>query len=268
MASASLGGPAPRRAVAAPRRPGPGGRRGRRRRTASCPAGRAAERVGLAPRTRKVAWKASSASCGSRSSRRQTPRTIGPCRRDQRLEGGLVAPGDEPIEQLTLAHPRDASQGEQPVDLPEHGAELSDGHESTSPSRSDTRYCTIDGPRIRLSAESARGRIGGADRQEAERPVAEHAAHGGRRSAGGSAVSPSRGSGRPSRQPARTASSRRTRGRPVGQGVPFKADHHLRPGAMDLAAPDLDDLADPYRLVQRRSSTRFRTRLAFKPAAR
>ena len=36
--------------------------------------------VALRARTRKVAWKASSASWWSRSTRRQTPQTIGPCR--------------------------------------------------------------------------------------------------------------------------------------------------------------------------------------------
>ncbi len=55
----------------------------------------------LRARSRKVAWNASSASCGSWSTLRQTPSTIGPCRaRSHHLESGLIAIAREPLQQL------------------------------------------------------------------------------------------------------------------------------------------------------------------------
>ena len=53
--------------------------------------------------TKNVAWNASSTSCSSRSTRRQTPRTIGPCRADERGERRLVAAGEEPLQQPIIA---------------------------------------------------------------------------------------------------------------------------------------------------------------------
>ena len=57
------------------------GRSGGPRREASRPGRRAVSAAALRTRTRKVAWKASSASAAFPRTRRHTPSTIGPCRR-------------------------------------------------------------------------------------------------------------------------------------------------------------------------------------------
>ncbi len=82
---------------------------------------------------RKVAWKASSASFGSRRSPRQTPRTIGPCRATSASNAAASRSDEEPLEELRVGEPRDRPLGEQAVDLSQGGAQCLDGHVSESP---------------------------------------------------------------------------------------------------------------------------------------
>ena len=80
-----------------------------------------------------MAWKASSASCGSRRIPRQTLRTIGPCRPRSASKDPGVPVGEETLEELRVGEPRDHSIGEQAVDLSQGGAQCLDGHVPESP---------------------------------------------------------------------------------------------------------------------------------------
>ena len=50
--------------------------------------------------------------------------------RDDGLEGGIVATGDEAVEELTLAESGDGACSEEPADLAARGGELGGGHGS------------------------------------------------------------------------------------------------------------------------------------------
>ena len=65
--------------------------------------------LALQIRTRNVAWKASSASFGSRSTARQMPRTIGPCRWTRAANAASSPPGEEPFQELAVGETRESS---------------------------------------------------------------------------------------------------------------------------------------------------------------
>ena len=74
----------------------------------------------LSARARNVAWKASSAVCSSRTTRRQTPSTIGPCRptitsKARRPTG--VCPRREVTEQLSIGQAADRARSIQDVEV-------------------------------------------------------------------------------------------------------------------------------------------------------
>ena len=71
--------------------------------------------------TRKVAWKASSAACSSRSTPRQTRKTIGPCRSTRASKASsahVLMPVGEPRQQLRVGQPGEGAQVPQPMNLP------------------------------------------------------------------------------------------------------------------------------------------------------
>ena len=78
-------------------------------------------------RTRKTAWKASSTSLGSRS-RERDGQDHGAVAGDDRLEGVVVAAGDEAVEELALAEPGERPGPEQAADLRGGRGELGAGH--------------------------------------------------------------------------------------------------------------------------------------------
>ena len=75
------------------------------------------ERAGFFTRIRKVAWKASSASAPSPRARRQTPRTIGPCRATSAANAASSPGGDEAVQELPLGEARDGPLAPEPPDL-------------------------------------------------------------------------------------------------------------------------------------------------------
>ena len=83
-------------------------------------------------RTRKVAWKASSASCGSRKIARQTLRTIGPCRPRSASKAPASPWARNRSRSRAIGEPRDHPVGEQAIELSEGGAQCLDGHVSES----------------------------------------------------------------------------------------------------------------------------------------
>ena len=80
----------------------------------------ASDRAGPRTRTRKVAWKASSAACGSREQAAADPQDHRPVPLDERGErqlGSLAPRPSEPFEELAVAQPGDRPDVEQRLQL-------------------------------------------------------------------------------------------------------------------------------------------------------
>ncbi len=96
---------------------------GSRLRRASCPAGRGRGSTrAFRARTRKTAWKASSACWWSPRSCRQTPRTIGPCRPPaprRRPHRPVRRRRYEPLEELAVGEPGHRAALEERPELPD-----------------------------------------------------------------------------------------------------------------------------------------------------
>ena len=127
--------------VAGPR---PIGRTAATRWATPCSQGPTDSRLRIEPawrsRTRNVAWKASSASCGSPRTPRQTRSTIGAVPLDQQGEGRLglgvpvaagAAEGRDPIQQLAVGQARQGSRVEDRLEVSPPRRVGRDGHDAS-----------------------------------------------------------------------------------------------------------------------------------------